>query len=184
MNDRVGAGRMIQMGVITGAHGVRGAVTVKSFAEVGEDLTAYGPLFDGSGKVTLRLRLTGRTRGLLIARIQGIDDRDAALALKGTRLFLPRSALPAPDESESYYYADLIGLRVEDRAGGLLGHVVAVDNYGAGDLLTLRDAAGGEQLLPFTRAVVPEVDLAGGRLVAEPPEEILVPPRSEGSVEE
>ncbi len=175
---------MIQMGVITGAHGVRGAVTVKSFAELPEDLTAYGPLFDGSGKLSLRLRLAGQTRGLLIARIEGVEDRDAALALKGTGLFLPRSALPDPEESESYYYTDLIGLRVEDRAGALLGHVVAVDNHGAGDLLTLRDAAGGEQLLPFTRAVVPEVDLAGGRLVAELPEEILVPPKPEGSLEE
>jgi len=124
MTDKVAAGRLIQMGVVTGAHGVRGAVTVKSFAENPEDLTAYGPLLDGSGKVSLRLRLTGQTRGLLIAKVEGIGDRTAALALKGTKLFLPRSRLPAPDEPESYYYADLIGLKVEDRAGTLLGHGV------------------------------------------------------------
>ncbi|GAB5470015.1 MAG: ribosome maturation factor RimM [Rhodospirillales bacterium] len=173
------AGTPILMGVVTGAHGVRGQVTVKSFAEAPEDLVAYGPLQDESGGRLFRPRLMGRTRGLLILAFEGLADRSAAQALRGTRLFLPRSALPDPEEPESYYHADLIGLRVEDRAGRLLGRVSAVDNHGAGDLLTL-ETPEGERLLPFTQAAVPEVDLAGGRLIAEPPEEILVHPDGGG----
>ncbi len=171
-------GELIEMGVITGAHGLQGAVTVKSFAEVEEDLAAYGPLFDRSGRRQFRLRLKGRTRGLLIASIPGLTDRDQAQALKGTRLFLPRKALPEPEE-ESYYYTDLVGLAVEDLQGRPLGRVRAVEDHGAGDLLTIARAEGGELLLPFTRQAVPTVDLARGRLIVDPPEEILVRPRQE-----
>ncbi len=181
MADEAAAQDLIQMGVITGAHGVRGDVTVKAFTEVAQDIAAYGALQDRSGK-QYRLRLKGETRGLLVASLKGISDRDAAQRLKGTPLLLPRSALPPPEE-ESFYYADLIGLRVEDLAGQLLGRVSAVDDHGAGDLLTIAKAAGGELLLPFTRQAVPQVDLAGGRLVVDPPEEILVRPGGE-AVEE
>ncbi|HMA14972.1 MAG TPA: ribosome maturation factor RimM, partial [Kiloniellaceae bacterium] len=92
------------------------------------------------------------------------------------RLYVERAALPEPEDAEEFYHADLIGLRVEDAAGRLLGHVKAVENHGAGDLLEVDRAEGqGPLLLPFTRRVVPLVDLAGGRLVAEPPAEVEVP---------
>ncbi len=182
MSDDTEKRNPIQMGVITGAHGVRGDVTVKSFAEVAEDLTAYGPLSDRSG-CTYRLRLKGCTRGLLVAALAGVCDRDAAQALKGTTLFLPRSALPEPEE-EDYYYADLIGLRVEDPAGQSLGRVKAVDNHGAGDLLTIALDAGEDLLLPFTCQAVLQVDLSGGRLLVDPPHEILVRPSAESAEEE
>ncbi len=168
---------LIQMGVITGAHGVRGDVTVKSFTEVPEEIAAYGPLLDRSGRREFRLRLKGETRGLLIARIAGVADRDAALALKKTALFLPRTALPEPEE-ESFYYSDLIGLAVEDLAGRPMGRLRRIDDHGAGDLLTIALIEGGELLLPFTCLAVPTVDLAGGRLIVDPPEEILVQPAS------
>lgn len=177
MPDEAAASDLIQMGVITGAHGVRGDVTVKSFTEVAADIAAYGPLLDRSGGRRFRLRIKGQTRGLLVASLAEVADRDTAQALKGTALFLPRSALPQPEE-ESFYYADLIGLRVEDLAGQELGRVQAVDDHGAGDLLTIA-TAGGELLLPFTRQAVPKVDLESGRLVVDPPDEILVRPDGE-----
>lgn len=182
MADETAAEELIQMGVITGAHGVRGDVTVKAFTEVARDIVAYGPLRDRSGQ-QFRLRLKGETRGLLVASLQGVTDRDQAARLKGTQLLLPRSALPPPEE-ESFYYADLIALRVEDLEGRLIGQVKAVDDHGAGDLLTIATAAGGELLLPFTRQAVPQVDLAAGRLVVDPPAEILVPPGGKSAEEE
>ena len=161
----------ICLGVVAGAHGVRGLVRIKSFTALPEDLTAYGPLTDESGARRFEVTLKGQVKGALLAAIAGLGDRDAAEALKGTRLYVERAALPAPADAEEFYHADLIGLVAEDRAGRTLGRVVAVHNFGAGDLLQIEDPAGAERLLPFTKAVVPEVDLAGGRLVVEPPEE-------------
>ncbi|MBC6416280.1 MAG: 16S rRNA processing protein RimM [Rhodospirillales bacterium] len=164
------------MGVIAGAHGLRGHVTVRSFAGTAADLTAYGPLRDRRGDRRFALTLLGKTRDLLIARLDDLHDRGAALALKGTGLFLRREDLPPP-EAEEFYYADLIGLAVEDRSGTPLGKVAAVGGHGAGELLTVRRPGGGDLLLPFTRAVVPVVDLAGGRLIADPPAEVPMPPK-------
>ena len=167
----MGAAR-ICLGVIAGAHGVRGLVRVKSFAEAPEDLTAYGPLTDEAGARDFELTVTGQTKDALLARLEGVADRDQAQALKGTRLYVARAALPALEEAETYYHADLIGLAAEDRDGRPLGRVRAVQNFGAGDLLELDGGPDGPPLvLPFTEATVPVVDLAGGRIVADPPEE-------------
>lgn len=161
------------LGVITGAHGVRGLVKVKSFTEQPEDLTRYGPLGDEAGKRQFRLTLKGRAKDALLASIEGVRDRDAAQDLRGTRLTVPRTALPAIDEPETFYYADLEGLAVEDADGQAVGTIKAVLNHGAGDLLEILPPDGGRSLLvPFTRLAVPEIDLAGGRVVVAPPEEI------------
>jgi 16S rRNA processing protein RimM len=129
--------------------------------------------------------VTGRAKGAVLARIEGVTDRDQAEALKGTRLYVDRAALPALYEAETYYHADLIGLAAEDREGRSLGRVVAVENFGAGDLLEIAEGPGGQGgkslLVPFTRAAVPVVDLEGGRLVVDPPEEVEA--RAEGSAE-
>jgi len=167
---------LIRLGAIAGAHGVRGLVTVKSETAEPEAIAAYGPLTDESGRRQFRLSLRGRTRGLLIAAIEGVGSREAAQALRHTGLYLRRSALPQPAEEDEVYYADLIGLRVEDSEGAALGIVQTVDDHGAGDLLTVRMADGRELLLPFTKACVPELHLDKGFLVADPPEEILVRP--------
>lgn len=163
------------LGVVVGAHGVRGQVRIRPFTEVPEDVAAYGPVEDESGSRRFRLRTIGRSKGAVIAAAEGITDRDAAEALRGTRLYVPREALPAIEEEELYYHADLIGLAVEDRQGQRLGTVAAVHDFGAGDVLELEGPKGEPVLLPFTRRVVPVVDLEAGRLIAEPPAEVGEP---------
>ena len=163
------------VGVIAGAHGVRGLVKIKSFTADPANLTAYGPLTDESGARRYRVAVTGRAKGVLLARIEGVGDRDAARALRGARLYVARAALPEP-EDEEYYHADLIGLAVEDRAGAPLGRVAAVQNFGAGDILEIERPDQGTLLVPFTKAAVPLVDPAGGRVVVEPPEETEAQP--------
>ncbi len=162
----------ICLGVIAGAHGVRGLVKIKCYTEAPGDIAAYGPLSDEAGTRRFEIAVKGMAKGAVLAGIAGIDDRDAAQALKGTRLYVDRAALPAPSEEETYYHADLVGLVAEDREGGRIGRVAAVHNFGAGDLLEIeRDDGGPEDLVPFTKAAVPEVDLDAGRLVIEPPVE-------------
>jgi 16S rRNA processing protein RimM len=163
------AAGLVCLGEITGAHGVGGAVRVKGFTEDASSLTSYGPLFDVTGTKGFPLTVVGEVRDVLICRIEGVGDREAAQALRGTRLCVRRSALPDP-ATEEFYYADLLGLRVERRDGKELGELAAIHNFGAGDILEVALVDGGVLDLPFTRAVVPEIDLAAGRIVVEPPE--------------
>jgi 16S rRNA processing protein RimM len=160
------------LGVIVAPHGVRGLVKIKSFTAEPEALAAYGPLHDEAGTRTFEIALAGRTKDLLLGRVVGVADRDAAEALKGTRLYIERAALPEPEEADTYYHADLVGLRVEDGAGQCLGWVAAVHNFGAGDLIEVERRDGTSDLLAFTRAVVPVVDVPGGRLVVRPPDAV------------
>ncbi len=164
-------GDRVCLGVMVGAHGVRGLVKVKSFTEVPEDVAAYGAVTDRSGRQRWTLEAVGRAKGVVLVRATGVSDRDQAQALHGTELYVERAALPALEEEETFYHADLIGLRAEDPAGVEIGRVAAVENYGAGDLLEIVDGEGRSRILPFTRAAVPEVDLAAGRLVVLAPEE-------------
>ena len=168
------------LGAIAGAHGVRGQVRIKAFTEIPEDLTAYGPLSDEAGRRSFKVSLVGQSKGTLLARIEGVGDRNAAEALRGTRLYVARDALPPPEDEETFYHADLIGLLAETAEGEALGRVRQVHNFGAGDMLEIApDGKGPVRFLPFTKAVVPEVDLAGGRLLVVPPPEVEVKP--EGS---
>jgi 16S rRNA processing protein RimM len=164
--------RRVLMGIITGAHGVRGEVRVKSFTAEPRAIAGYGPLADERGERRFALSLTGAVKGVLIARLDGIGDRNAAERLKGTRLYLPRAALPAPGEDE-YYHADLLGLAVVLHDGTALGRVRAVLDFGAGDSLEVERPGGGVVIVPFTAAVVPVVDVAGGKLVVDPPAGLL-----------
>jgi 16S rRNA processing protein RimM len=176
----VAAVRRVCVGVVTGAHGVRGAVRIKSFTAEPSDVGCYGPVEDENGERRFRLRVIGSAKGVLIARATGVSDRNAAEALQGLRLYLPRAALPPPAEDE-YYHADLIGLAVELADGTAIGHVRAVHDFGAGaDTLDIERPAGHlPAMVPFTRAVVPVVDLAGGRLVINPPPGLLEPVKQE-----
>ena len=166
----MGGERRVLMGAIAGAHGVRGLVRVKSFAAEPKAIASYGPLEDARGR-RMALTLKGGADDLLIAEVEGVTDRDAAERLKGTELYVPRDALPAP-EAEEFYHADLVGLEVRLADGSIFGTVSAVHDYGAGDLLEIaRD--GGDVMVPFTRAAVPVVDIAGGFIVLDPPVGLL-----------
>ena len=164
-------GGRICVGAFAGAHGVRGLLKVKSFTEDPKSLVAYGPVTDEAGRRRFEMELKGESQGLLLVRVEGIDDRDAAQALKGRRLYVPRSALPEPTEEE-FYISDLVGLMAYDRSGRCHGTVKAVQNYGAGDFLEIRGEDGSELLLPFTKQAVPEVDLPGERLLIVPPQAV------------
>ncbi|MEM0942449.1 MAG: ribosome maturation factor RimM [Pseudomonadota bacterium] len=161
--------RSVCVGAIAGAFGVRGEARIKSFCAVPEDVASYGALRSEGGR-SFDLSLTRPIKGGFAARLSGVGTREEAEALKGTRLYAPREALPSLPDDE-FYHADLIGLAVVDPGGAELGRVHAVWDHGAGDMLEI---TGGPEplMLPFTREVVPTLDLAAGRIVADPPEEI------------
>ena len=167
--------KRICVGIITGAHGIQGAVRVKSFTSEPKDVARYGPLEDETGERHFSLRLVGSAKGVVIARLAGIADRDRAEGLRGLRLYLPRAALP-PAADEEYYHADLIGLAAALADGTALGHVQAIHDFGAGDTLEIARPEGPPAMVPFTRRVVPIVDLAAGRLVVDPPPGLIDPP--------
>ncbi len=158
----------ICVGAIAGAFGVRGEVRLKSFCAQAEDIATYGPLATEDGRRSFAVRLTRPVNGGLGARLSGVETKEQADALKGTTLWADRAALPSLPDDE-FYHADLIGLEVVDTGGASLGRVRAVHDHGAGDILEIYGAAG-VLLVPFTRAAVPTVDLAAGRIVADPPE--------------
>mgnify|MGYP001810644741 CR=1 FL=1 len=152
------------IGAIVGAHGVRGAVRVKSFTADAVDVAAYGPVEDEAGKRRFKLRLVGEVKGHVIAALEGVDDRDAAEALKGTGLYVPRDRLPEVEEDE-FLYSDLVGLTALATDGAVIGTVKGVANYGAGDLLDIARPGQGSLLVPFTRLAVPVVDMAKRQVV-------------------
>ncbi|MGY6534987.1 MAG: ribosome maturation factor RimM [Pararhodobacter sp.] len=160
---------LICVGAIAGAFGVRGEVRLKSFCAEPRDIARYGPLLTADGARQFTVTLGKPIPNGFSARLGGIDSREAAEALRGVRLHAHRAMLPALPDDE-YYHADLVGLEVRDTGGAVLGRVSAVMNHGAGDLLEVRRHGAEAVLLPFTRAVVPTVDLAAGRVVADPPE--------------
>ena len=160
----------VALGVIGAPKGLDGAVRITSYTADPANIAAYGQVYDGPSGQPLPLRVRQTVKGTVIAKIDGITDRDAATRLNGTRLYVPRAALPAPAEEE-FYHCDLIGLRVERQDGGALGTVGAVFDAGAGDVIEVVDENGAPAiLLPFTKSVVPGVDIAGGRLIVDPPE--------------
>lgn len=161
------------VGAIAGAFGVKGEVRLKSFTATPEDIAAYGKLNTEDGSRSFDVCLTGRAKGTLVARLSGIMNKEAAAALRGERLYVARDRLPETEEGE-YYHADLVGLEVYDTGGTLLGKVKAVLNHGASDLLDVQlNGSSDTALLPFTLDVVPTVDLAASRLIADPPEGVF-----------
>ena len=170
----------VLLGVVIGAQGLKGEVKVKTFTETPEKLGAYGSLRakDGRSFTVSGLRAA---KDIAIARFEGVADRDTAESLKGVELYVSRDALP-PGEEHEFYHADLIGLRAEDEVGRAIGKVIAVHNFGAGDVIEIeREDGGGTVMMPFTREIVPNIDVAQGRLVIAAPEEVEA--ETKGSVE-
>jgi 16S rRNA processing protein RimM len=175
----VGDSARLCLGVITGAHGIKGWVRVKSFTAAPEAIASYGPLSDESGTRRFAIELVGAQKGVLLARIEGVADRNAAERLKGLRLYVERAALPPPEEDE-FYEADLIGLAALRENGSAFGTIRAVNDFGAGASLEIEDETGRTMLVPFTSAAVPVVDIANRRVVVVPPAGLLEEPREEG----
>lgn len=164
------SGARVCVGAISGSFGVRGEVRLKSFCAEPTAIADYAPLFTEDGARSFTVALTRPVKGGFAARLSGVATKEAADALRGTRLFADRTALPALPDDE-FYHADLIGLEVVDTGGRSLGRVRAVHDHGAGDLLEIHGPGlASTVLLPFTDACVPTVDLAAGRLIADPPE--------------
>jgi 16S rRNA processing protein RimM len=158
------APKLVCVAAVAAAHGVRGALKLKCFTEDPANVGAYGPLVDEDGRRLFAVRVIGPAKGGVIVEAHGITDRDAAEALRGLRLYVPRHRLPEPD-ADAFYWEDLVGLEVQDPAGQAMGRVVAVHDFGAGEVIEYQGESGAAAMVPFTLAAVPEVDLAAGRLV-------------------
>ena len=166
--------RRVPVAQVAGAHGVHGRVKLRTFTDEPADVASFGPLSDADGARAYKVRVTGATRGGVIVEMSGVRTREEAEALKGLLLHADRDALPALDDAEDFYHADLVGLMAVTVEGRQLGTVRAIHNYGAGDILDVRPARGGGMMLPFTREVVPEIDLEAGELRVVLPDEIEV----------
>jgi 16S rRNA processing protein RimM len=156
---------------IGAAHGVRGAVKLWTFTEDPLAVQRYGPLFTKDGARQFEVTHVREAKDHLVATLKGVATREEAERLNGIELYVPREKLPATDDDE-YYHADLIGLSAVTTADQPLGRVIAIHNFGAGDIIEIAPQQGPTMLLPFTNAVVPTVDLSGGRVVIELPEEL------------
>lgn len=165
---------LVLLGRFGAPHGVRGEIRLQSYTADPQAIAGYGPLTDRSGARKFAL-LSVRPQGkdMLVARVEGVNQRAGAEALTGVELYLPREKLPPPEDDDEFYLADLVGLRAETREGAEIGRVIAVRNFGAGDILEVAPVGGGETLMfPFTKAVAPVVNVPGGRVVIEPPIEV------------
>jgi len=156
----------VLLGRIGGAHGLRGEVKIATFTAAPEDITAYGPLTSADGTRTFTITgMRAASGGSVIARLKGVADRTQAEALNGVELFVSRDALPPPDDDDEFYYSDLIGLAAVSPDGAVVGKVIAVHNFGAGDLIEVRfDGERQPVMIPFDNAHVPHVDIGAGRV--------------------
>jgi 16S rRNA processing protein RimM len=159
----------VLLGEIGAAQGLKGEVRLRSYTAEPAAIARYGALHDEQGRV-IEIESVRVTPKAVIARIKGVTTREAAEALNRTKLYVDRARLPKR-EDEEWYHADLVGLAAVDHGGEKIGVVVAVQNFGAGDLIEVRpDKGGATVLIPFTRDAVPEVDVEGGTIVLTPPE--------------
>lgn len=166
------ASRRVLLGEITGVHGIRGEVVIRAYTEDPSGLAAYGPLQTEDGKHMLEPKVLRVSTKGVIARLKGVEDRTAAEKLKGTKLYVARERFPQAAENE-FYHADLIGLTAADPNGAVIGTIIAVHNFGAGDILEIRHTGTRQsELVPFSGATVPEVDIDAGRAVVIMPDAV------------
>ncbi|MCB1835009.1 MAG: 16S rRNA processing protein RimM [Geminicoccaceae bacterium] len=159
--QRIQADDLVRLAAVATAHGVRGALKLRCFTEDPQSVGDYGPLFDSGGQRLFEIRVIGPVKGGVVVEAEGIRDRNAAEALRGRELFVPRGRLPQTDENE-FYEGDLVGLSVLGPDGGTVGRVTALQDFGAGEILVYEDAEGRETMLPFTERHVPAIDLVAG----------------------
>jgi 16S rRNA processing protein RimM len=163
----------IRVARIGAAHGIRGEVKLWSFTQDPLAVANYGPLETEDGARRFEIETARPAKDHLVARLKGIADRNAAEKLRNTDLFVPRDRLPPIKEDDTFYHADLVGLAAVGEDDTPLGTITAIHNFGAGDLIEIAPADGGEPLLlPFNETTVPTIDLKAGRVVVMPPAEI------------
>ncbi|MCJ2014896.1 ribosome maturation factor RimM [Methylobacterium sp. J-076] len=171
---------LVLMGEFGRAHGLNGEVRLKSHTADPQGIAGYGPLMTADGRALTLAEVrpaAGSSPDMLIARVQGVSGRTAAEALNRLAVYVPRSRLGSAEEADEFFTTDLIGVTAVDAAGTVVATVVAVPNYGGGDLLELRPAAGGATaLLPFTKAFVPSLNLDARRIVVALPEDLFEAP--------
>ncbi|WDR07410.1 ribosome maturation factor RimM [Devosia rhodophyticola] len=155
--------KMLLMGKIGAAHGIRGQVRITPFTQYADDIAAYGPLGTNRAGLTITIDDLRVQKNIVVARIKGISSREDAEKLNGVELYLDRTLLPENEDEDDFYHADLIGLEARIEDGTVIGEVIALPNFGAGDLIEIRDPRSGDTYLyPFTKAVVPHVRIADG----------------------
>lgn len=160
-------GTLLRIGEILGAHGVKGEVRLRSFAATPLRIADYSPLVtEGAGRsFAISSLRASKAPDIFVARLEGVASREAAEGLAGTTLHVARDLVVAELDEREFLHADLIGCHVE-RGGETIGRVVAVQNFGAGDLLEIAlQGTSRTEFLPFSEAFVPKVDLAGRRIV-------------------
>jgi len=162
--------KRVLLGEISGVHGIRGDILIRTYTESPAAIASYGPLSDASGNKTFAIKIVRTTDKGVVARVDGISDRTAAEGLRGTKLYVERAKLPETEASQ-FYHSDLIGLEAEAVDGTPLGKIVSIQNFGAGDLLELKPMSGSAtEFIPFADQWVPRVDLDAGRVVINRPE--------------
>lgn len=170
---------LVVLGEFGRPQGLRGEIRLKSYTGDPLAIAGYGPLLAADGRtfvLTDAKPAPGSSSDLLVVRVQGVSDRTGAEALTRVALYCARDKLGKPEDEDEFFAADLVGLDAVDAAGTVIGTVIAVPNYGGGDLLEIRPAVGGATaLLPFTKAFVPTLDLAARRIVIDPPEDLFAP---------
>ncbi|MDQ0396142.1 ribosome maturation factor RimM [Labrys monachus] len=165
---------LVLLGVFGAAHGLKGEVRLKSYTKEPLAIADYGPLATKSGRVIRLAGLRPLKDDLLIARVEGVNDRNGAEALVNLQLFAEREALGTPEDEDEFFHADLVGLLARREDGTVIGTVTALFDFGAGDIVEVTPAGTGAKpwLLPFTRQIVPQVDVKAGHILVVLPEEI------------
>ena len=184
MAARPDRGRELRVCVaqIGAAHGLKGDVRLRSFTEDPQAFAQYGPLETEDRKHRLEIESMRPAGDAFVIRFRGVAGRNAAEALRDVRLYVERDKLPAAEEDE-FYHADLVGLVAMTTSGDLFGDVIAIHNFGAGDIVELKIAASGETvMLLFDEKTFPAVDISGGRIIVDPPAEIIAKDDDESEV--
>lgn len=160
---------LVAVGVITGAHGIRGQVKIRSFTTDPYDIADYDPLLNETGSKRYELKIDAATKNGLVGTVKGIKNRNEAELMKGTKFFIDKTKIPDADEDE-FFYEELVGLKVRDASGAAIGTVTAMYDFGAGDIIEIKHSDGAKEMYPFTRASFPDVKVTDGYISAELPE--------------
>lgn len=166
--------KLVLMGRIGAAHGIRGEVRIQSFTENPVQIAAYSPLETNRSGLTIKIKSARPAKNVIVAKLDGINDRNAAEKLNGVELYIARDQLPAEDDEDDFYQTDLIGLEARLEDGKVLGKVLAVPNFGAEDLIEIGTDNSSSVLYAFTKAIVPKINIAEGYLIVVLPNEIIV----------